>query len=42
MAKEPHRTAAYRVIQDGGGLRFRFFCEASGAALDAVYPIFEV
>ena len=25
--------AAYRVIQDGGGLRFRFFCEASGAAL---------
>lgn len=33
MAMEPHRMAAYRVIQDGGGLRFRFFCEASGAAL---------
>lgn len=33
MDDRPHRTAAYRVLQDGGGMRFRFFCEVSGAAV---------
>lgn len=33
MDYRPHRTAAYRVLQDGGGMRFRFFCEVSGAAV---------
>ncbi len=33
MSHDLHRTAAYRVLKDGGGMRFRFFCEGSGAAI---------
>lgn len=39
MTKEPHHTAAYKVIRDGGGVRFRFFCESSGAALCTTKPV---
>ena len=38
MDSKPHHTATYRIIQDSGGIRFRFFCEASGAALCTSRP----
>lgn len=38
MCHAPHRTAAYRILQDGGGMRFRFFCEVSGAAICTTAP----
>lgn len=33
MCHDLHHTAAYRVLKDSGGMRFRFFCEGSGAAV---------
>lgn len=33
MAVKEHTTAAYRVIADSGGSRYRFFCDVSGMAL---------
>lgn len=38
MRHVPHHTAAYRILQDSGGMRFRFFCEVSGAAICATAP----
>ena len=34
-----HKTARYQIIPDGGGNRFRFFCELSGAVLCTTEPI---
>ena len=33
MVRPPHKTAVYRIIQDGGGQRFCFFCALSRAAI---------
>lgn len=38
MCHVPHRTAAYRILRDSGGMRFRFFCEVSGAAICTTAP----
>lgn len=38
MRCAPHHTAAYRVLQDSGEMRFRFFCEVSGAAICTTAP----
>lgn len=38
MCHAPHRTAAYRILQDSGGMRFRFFREVSGAAICTTAP----
>lgn len=38
MCHAPHHTAAYRILQDSGGMRFRFFCEVSGAAICTTAP----
>ena len=32
-------TAKYKIIVDAGGNRYRFFCEASGAAVITTKPI---
>jgi len=32
------RTAMYKTIADSGGNRYRFFCEASGAAICTTAP----
>lgn len=34
-----HTTATYRVITDAGGMRYRFFCDLSGAAVCTSRPI---
>lgn len=33
MRYDSKHIAPYRILQDGGGMRVRFFCEASGAAV---------
>ena len=33
MELNHHRTAKYKTIFDTGGVRFQFFCEASGASV---------
>ncbi|MBQ7792875.1 MAG: zinc-ribbon domain-containing protein [Clostridia bacterium] len=33
MEQNRHKTARYKVISDTGGVRFKFYCEASGAAV---------
>ncbi len=33
------KTAKYKIIADAGGSRYRFFCEASGAAVCTTGPI---
>lgn len=38
MHHAPRHTATYRVLQDSGGMRFRFFCEVSGAAICTTAP----
>lgn len=35
---ESKHIAPYRVLQDGGGISFCFFCEASGAAVCTTRP----
>ncbi len=40
MAKEDRRTAPYRIVAETtAGKVFRFFCEASGAAVSTTKPI---
>lgn len=39
MCREMHRMATYRVLKDSGGMRLRFFCEASGAAVCTTRPM---
>ncbi len=39
MCHDLHRTAAYHVLTDGGGMRFRFYCELSGAAICTTQPM---
>ena len=34
-----NNTAAYKVITDAGGIRYRFYCERSGLALCTTHPI---
>ncbi len=33
------KTAAYRIITDAGGNRYRFFCDLSGAAMCTTEPV---
>ena len=34
------KTAAYRIITDAGGNRYRFFCDLSGAAMCTTEPVY--
>ena len=33
MKLQAHTTAAYRIIRESNGTRYRFFCEVSGASV---------
>lgn len=37
--KDENTTAPYRIISDGGGRRYRFYCERSGMAVCMTKPI---
>lgn len=39
MIDRANRTAAYRIITDAGGNRYRFFCDLSGAAMCTTEPV---
>ncbi len=39
MVHRENRTAKYKIITDSGGNRYRFFCEASGAAVCTTKPV---
>lgn len=39
MVHRENRTAKYKIITDSVGNRYRFFCEASGAAVCTTKPI---
>lgn len=36
---EAQKTAAYKIISDAGGNRYRFYCELSGALACTTEPI---
>lgn len=39
MTARGKKTAAYRIITDAGGNRYRFFCDLSGAAMCTTHPV---
>ena len=39
MTSRAKKTAAYRIITDAGGNRYRFFCDLSGAAMCTTQPV---
>lgn len=39
MESRKNKTAKYKIIADSGGNRYRFFCEASGAAVHTTKPV---
>ncbi len=39
MESRKVKTAKYKIIADSGGSRYRFFCEASGAAVYTTPPV---
>ncbi len=39
MVHRETQTAKYKIIIDSGGNRYRFFCEASGAAVCTTKPV---
>jgi len=39
MTGPAKKTAAYRIITDAGGNRYRFFCDLSGAVMCTTEPV---
>lgn len=39
MAEQRNTTASYKTIADGGGVRYRFFCDLSGLSVCTTKPI---
>ncbi|MBE6007570.1 MAG: zinc-ribbon domain-containing protein [Lachnospiraceae bacterium] len=35
-----HKTASYRIIPEKDGIRYKFFCDASGMALCTTAPVY--
>ena len=40
MGNQYNSTAKYKVIADSGGIRYQFFCEASGALIHTTNPVY--
>ncbi len=39
MVNRENKIAKYKIIADSGGTRYRFYCEASGAAVCTTKPV---